>query len=270
MPSPTRTVLLAFALAACSTSESSPDAPSRPFHHRGDPPVITPLPTAYRSTPLPAFGRITGSVTFAGPAPVDSITHVTKDADVCGATLVDVSIRTRGPRVAGAVVWLTGIAAGKAMPYTKRFDLMTQGCRLVPRVQAAIVGGTVNVRNADATTHRTHFVRNGADIVTVPETEDGQIVPAESVLATAGLVEIGCDVHPWTHGWIAAFDQPYFTTTGDEGQFAIDSVPPGRYRLTVWHERFGTVTDSVTVSNDVTTALMITFRRRPLAALHGD
>jgi hypothetical protein len=253
--------LLLILTVACSTSESSPDAPSRPFHHRGDAPVITPLAAPYKTAPLPAFGRLTGSVTFAGAAPLDSITHVATDADVCGATLVDVSIRTHGSRLAGAVVWLTGITAGKPMPYTKRFDLMTQGCRLIPRVQTAVVGGTVNVRNADATTHRTRFVREGTEILTVPETEDGQIVPAESVLTTAGLIEVGCVIHPWTHGWIAAFDQPYFTTTNDDGQFTIDSVPPGRYRLTTWHERFGTLTDSVTVSNGVTTAIMTTFRR---------
>jgi hypothetical protein len=261
MPSPTRIILLTLALAACSTSESSPDTPSQPFHHHGEAPVIKPLATTYRTVPLPQYGRITGYVTFAGPAPVDSITHVTTDADVCGATLVDVSIRTHGSRLAGVVVWLSGITAGKRMPYTKRFDVMTQGCRLIPRVQTAVVGGTVNVRNADATTHRTRFVRNDTEIVTVPETEDGQIVPTESVLTTAGLIEIGCTVHPWTHGWIAAFDQPYFTLTGDDGQFTVDSIPPGRYRITAWHERFGTVSDSATVSAGVTTALTMTFRR---------
>ena len=261
---PTPILLFTFALAgavACSTSESSPDAPSRPFHHRGETPVITPLGTTYKAGALPKFGRIAGSVTFEGPTPVDSITHVTSDADVCGATLIDVSIRSRGMRLAGAVVWVTGITAGKPMPYTKRFDLMTQGCRLIPRVQTAVVGGTVNVRNADATTHHTRFTRDGTEIITVPETEDGQIVPAESVLATAGLIEVGCVNHPWTRGWIAAFDQPYFTMTNDDGQFTIDSIPPGRYRLTVWHERFGTLTDSVTVGNDVTTSIMETFRR---------
>ncbi len=197
---------------------------------------------------------------FVGPAPVDSITHVRTDADVCGATLVDISVRTRGPRVAGVVVWLTGVTAGKPMPFTKRFDLMTQGCRLLPRVQTAVVGGTVNVRNADAATHRTRFSRNGAALVTVPETEDGQIVPTESVLTAAGLVEIACEIHPWTHGWIAAFDQPYFTMTNDDGKFTIDSIPPGRYKITAWHERFGLLTDSATVSGDVTTSLALTYR----------
>jgi Polysaccharide lyase family 4, domain II len=267
MPSPTRylPVLLVSALAACSTSESSAsaDAPTRPFHHWGSAPVIAPSVPAYHPVPLPTYGRITGFVNFTGPAPVDSITHVTADADVCGATLVDISIKTRGQRVAGVVVWLTGVTAGKAMPYTRRFDLMTQGCRLVPRVQTAVVGGTVNVRNADAATHRTSFTRNGTVLVTVPETEDGQIVPTESVLTAAGLIEVGCVTHPWTHGWIAAFDQPYFAMTNDDGQFSIDSIPPGRYRVTAWHERFGVIADSVTVQGGVTSALSLTYRPKP-------
>ncbi len=246
--------LILLTVLACSTSESSPRTPSRPFQHHE-------TATVYKVAPLPTFGRIVGSVTFAGPAPTDSVTHVTTDPEVCGATLVDISTRTRGPRLAGAVVWLTGVAAGKPMPYTKRFDLMTQGCRLVPRVQTAIVGGTVNVRNADATTHRTRFIRDGAEIIAIPETEDGQIVPAESVLTTPGLIEVRCAIHPWTHGWIATFDQPYFTMTNEDGQFTIDSIPPGRYQITAWHERFGTLTDSITVGNGVTTAPMITFRR---------
>jgi hypothetical protein len=48
--------------------------------------------------------------------------------------------------------------------------------------------------------------------------------------------------------------------TSDDGQFSIDSIPPGRYRVTAWHERFGVITDSVTVQSGVTTALSLTYR----------
>jgi Carboxypeptidase regulatory-like domain len=203
----------------------------------------------YRVVPLTASGRIKGVVEFAGTAPADTVVHVTSDADVCGQTLVDVSVDHRGPRLASAVVWLKGITAGKHLPYVKRYDITTVGCRLVPRVQAGVVGGTLNVGNADQTTHRTVFIRQetGASLAAVQETEAGAVVPTAAVLSVPGLVEVRCDQHPWTRGWILVFDHPYFTTSDANGTFTIDSVPPGRYQITAWHERFGTTTDSVTV-----------------------
>ena len=30
---------------------------------------------------------------------------------------------------------------------------------------------------------------------------------------------------------------PYFTTTDDKGNFKIENVPPGQYKLKVWGER---------------------------------
>ncbi len=255
-------LLAGLALVACSPAESTPASTAA---HNGvrqpvDPSPIAPGRRPYELASATTYGRLAGAVTFSGPTPADTVTHVVTDVDVCGATLVDVSVRARGPRLAGAVVWISGVPAGKHLPFTKRFDVMTQGCRLNPRVQAAVIGGTVNVRSADATTHRTTFARNGDTVATVSETEDGQIVPNEAILAKAGLVEIRCALHPWTHGWIAVFDHPYFAMSNDDGAFTIDSVPPGRYRVTVWHERFGTVDDSVTIGADVTTTLNLAFR----------
>ena len=65
----------------------------------------------YKVIPLPAIGRIKGVVEFGGAAPADTVVHLTSDADVCGQTLVDVSVDHRGPRLANAVVWLQGITA---------------------------------------------------------------------------------------------------------------------------------------------------------------
>ena len=262
--------LVALSVSAHACSEADPQripaalavVAARP--PRGTSPVVSQSAVAYRVAPLAAPGRVRGVVSFDGPAPPDSVVHLTNDADVCGQTLVDVSVDHRGPRLANAVVWLTGITAGKHLPYVKRYDITTVGCRLVPRVQAAVVGGTLNVGNGDQTTHRTVFIRQetGAALATVQETEAGAVVPTAAVLALPGLVEVRCDQHPWTRGWIVVFDHPYFTTTDPNGAFTIDSVPPGRYQISAWHERFGTATDSVTVTASQDAASQLQFKKQ--------
>lgn len=221
----------------------------------------TPSPPARRPTDLSPIGRVTGSVEFDGRAPVDTVTHPRADAAACGASLVDVSVEHRGSRLARAVVWISGVAGGKRMPYARRFDVITNGCRLIPRVQTAVAGGTLNVRNADAVTHRVRFTRAGsADVLgVVTETEPGEVVPIRPALAAPGLVEMTCDHHPWIHGWLAVFGHPYYAMTDANGGFTIDSIPPGRYAITAWHERFGTRTDSITVVQDGTTTVALRF-----------
>jgi hypothetical protein len=40
--------------------------------------------------------------------------------------------------------------------------------------------------------------------------------------------------------FIYIFDHPYFATTDPTGSFAMTKVPPGLYKLQIWHEQFGT------------------------------
>jgi hypothetical protein len=239
--------LAATAVAACGPAEPTPRAAAQ---DSVKPAVTAPQGggSAYSVSPLHSSGTLIGTVSFDGPVPTDTIAHPTMDVDVCGHTLVDPTVQHRGQRLQGVVVWLTGITAGKHLPYTRRYDLLTEGCRLTPRVQAAIVGGTLNVRSADAVTHRTRFIRARDTVAVIPETEEGQVVPTERILAADGLIEVRCDAHPWSRAWLLAFRHPYFATTDANGAFTIDSVPPGRYQLSAWHERFGVVRDSVTIA----------------------
>jgi hypothetical protein len=249
-------------LVACSRADSQRADGAEPDSAHET--LRGPVPQAglgYRVAPLAAMGRITGTVTFDGPAPIDSTVHVTRDVDLCGETLVDISVEHHGAELANVIVWLDGVAAGKPFPVTRRYDVTNDQCRVVPRVQAAIAGGTLNVRNADQGTHVARFTRgsDGAVLATVAETEPGAVVPMRTVLARPALVEVQCDLHPWSRGWIAVFGQPYFTATDKDGAYTIDSVPPGRYRISVWHERFGTRSDSVTVVAGSPTVLNVKF-----------
>lgn len=219
----------------------------------------------YSAVDLPGGGgRIVGEIRFEGDAPADSLVRPTSDPNICGVAFVDTSFRAPGGRLADAVVWLTDARTGKALPLARRFEVTHQRCRLTPRVQAVRAGGTLNIRSLDRTVHQARFIRttDRATLGVIIEHDAGQVVPDETVLSAAGRIEIRCDVHPWTHGWILAFDHPYYDVTDRRGTFSLDSVPPGHYRIAAWHERLGSVEDSVVVAQGATAQVTLTMRPR--------
>jgi hypothetical protein len=206
---------------------------------------------AYKPGTLGSIGTIEGTVEIDGEAPADSIVTPTVDQEPCGTAFPDSSLVRRGNALGNAVVWLTDVKEGKVLPVERRTEIVNENCRLVPRVQAVVVGTTVNVRNEDRLAHTTRFVRgsDGDTLARVPLTDDGQVVPNEHLAAKSGLVAATCRQHPWTRGFIAVFESPYFALTDPAGGFRLDSVPPGTYHLRVWHERAASpIERDVTVS----------------------
>ncbi|RMF21614.1 MAG: carboxypeptidase regulatory-like domain-containing protein, partial [Deltaproteobacteria bacterium] len=52
---------------------------------------------------------------------------------------------------------------------------------------------------------------------------------------------------------------PFYAVSAADGTFSIDGVPPGTYTLEAWHERFGTRTATVTVSDGQAATADFTF-----------
>ena len=44
------------------------------------------------------------------------------------------------------------------------------------------------------------------------------------------------------------FRHPFFAVTGEDGSFSIAGLPPGKYTVEAWHERFGKQDVEVTVA----------------------
>lgn len=188
----------------------------------------------YQAEAVANGGAVEGVITLTGehPAPLP----ITTDSAMC-ARGDDGEPRKPG-LLGNAVVWISGVHKGKALPVERREELDSDDCQLDPRVQGAVTGTTINVFNDDKVLHRLVFMPLGSDdtLTVMPFANSGEVVPSELLTKDAHIVEVRCTRHPWTRGYIAVFDNPYYAVTDDDGTFRIDSLPPGSYTVMVWHE----------------------------------
>lgn len=190
---------------------------------------------AYKPGSLSAVGSVAGNIKLDGPVPRDTTT-ITTDQPICSTTPEPATV-ANAKGVSNAVVWIAGVTTGKDLPVEKRAELSSERCALDPRVQAVTTGTTVNVFNEDRLIHRLVFIGGVHDTLTkMPFFNGGQVVASERLAKKPGIVEVRCTLHPWTRGYIAVFDHPYFAVTDANGAFTIDSLAPGSYTMMVWHE----------------------------------
>ena len=217
-----------------------------------------PVAAPARPTVPPGPCSITGTVKYAGPpvvnAPPDGqcCPGVPKPADEHVVVNPDGTLRnvivyvTDGPNVSG--------------PPPGKTVLAQDGCRYDPHVFALRTGQTLVVTNHDPTLHNIHIQPTENPEQNFGE-DRGQ---ARSVTFDHAdpAVDFKCDVHPWMRAFAMVFDHPDYAVTGDGGRFDIGRLPPGTYTVVARHERFGDLTQSVTVTAGKPTA-QITFEFQP-------
>jgi len=219
--------------------------------------------SAYHVVPVGDGGRVAGRVLVHGRVRRDTIMAGVPDTGWCRPSRRVTLVAGSGNRVAGAVVWLEDIHAGKPLPALRRYDLTTRHCDARPMTQAAVAGGMLDVQSLDPIPHRTRFTLGGATLDVVEQSDAGQVVPTAAVLSRAGLVAVRCDLHPTTRAWIRVFAHPYFTVSARDGSFAIDSVPPGDYTLAVWQPSLGERDTTVHVAAHRAASATVTFTAAP-------
>lgn len=147
--------------------------------------------------------------------------------------------------VAGAMVVLDGINAGKPPPATaKPVRVTVRDCSVDPvAVAAARLGGVLEIQTQD-TAHAVTVVRTGK-----PWLEDDGIL-APVTLASAqlpiightiavsldepGAIRVSADGADDDAAWVLAPPHPYAGLTDEVGQLSMHGVPPGTYTLVAW------------------------------------
>jgi hypothetical protein len=44
-----------------------------------------------------------------------------------------------------------------------------------------------------------------------------------------------CGFHAYMESWALVVDHPYYAVTDQDGRFEIGDIPPGTYKITIWH-----------------------------------
>ncbi|HEV8540561.1 MAG TPA: carboxypeptidase regulatory-like domain-containing protein [Nitrospiraceae bacterium] len=232
--------------------------------------LISPLPaSAYEVAPVKDGGTITGRIGLDGSLPKPKAYNliVYPDPQYCGRIsngkgwrlLYDFAVDRAGG-LKDAVVMLEGITAGKAfevsVPHVDARD-----CRFTPFMTVVRDGHAIEVVNMDPVMHDIQAYETstalGARVLfnqplpmnfhhrrgDIHATHDHQ--PGKSMLGPIYLSKgrrvfmMQCGFHPYMESWALAIDSPYYAITDSSGRFTIADVPPGTYRMVVWHPQAG-------------------------------
>ena len=187
----------------------------------------------YVETPVADGGVLVGRVRFGGEPPKGEPVAVRKNTDVCGEHKPFQALVVGAAKgVRDTVVALEGIERGKRAP---DFELDNAKCLFVPHVSAVMAGAKVRIRNSDPILHNTHGFLDRQTVFNIALPTKNQVVEITQRIKKPGVVEVVCDAHTHMRAWIVVRENPYFAVSDDSGQFRIDEIPPGRYRVTAWH-----------------------------------
>jgi plastocyanin len=153
--------------------------------------------------------------------------------------------RSERPDVRSAVVYLESLPAGPLpppAPMRARIDQRDE--TFVPHVLAITAGSVVDFPNSDRTYH------NVFSLSRTRRFDLGRYAQGRSRAVRfdrPGIVRVFCDIHSHMSAYVLVFSHRFFGTTGEDGRYRIDGVPPGQYTVSAWYEGERRDTKTVTL-----------------------
>ena len=129
---------------------------------------------------------------------------------------------------------------------TSTVVLEHKGCRYEPHVLRMQAGQRLSITNSDSIQHNTHPTPKNNS-----EWNQTQAPGAPPILKTFQRAEVLIPFrdnhHPWEKAYVGVFSHPFFAVSDALGNYRIEGLPPGSYKITAWHEELGEKTAEVTV-----------------------
>ena len=213
------------------------------------PPAPVEIPLIAPVDPLKP-GNIRGTVTILGVPPARKKVRLNADPQCqalhSGELLSDEIVADPAGRVRWAFVYVSKGNTPRSSGPLPPVLLDQVGCRFDPHVLGVQVNQPLNIYNNDSLLHNVHAqaIENKEFNFGLPQ---AGLVETKRFSRNEVMIRIQCDVHPWMRAWVGVLDHPYFSVTSDTGAYGIVNLPPGRFRITVWHERYASVEQEVEV-----------------------
>ena len=102
----------------------------------------------------------------------------------------------------------------------------------VPHVLAVAIGTAIDFPNHDPLLHNV-FSASPAKKFDLGMYDQGQTRTV--TFDTAGVVRIGCNVHPKMEAFVVVHTNPYVGVTDAQGSYTIAGAPAGSYQVHIWH-----------------------------------
>ena len=206
------------------------------------PSVSAPVVVAPAAAGAALPGTVRGLVKIKGEVPRRKIVKLDADPKCqsfhAGVVLSDELVVDAGGNVQWAFVYVKSGPIGHPPPAPTTPVLMDQvACTFVPHMVGVRVGQPLRVLSSDDLLHNVHgltFLNKEFNV--------GLPTAGMEVVRSFGRPEvmflIKCDVHPWMRSWVGVMDHPYFAVTNELGSYVIRELPPGKYTVEAWHEKY--------------------------------
>ena len=225
---------------------------------------------AYQEIEVKNGGTIQGKATLIGKMPFPRIYHLIlfPNIDMCAEVdtddemnrvLDDFKVSADGG-LKDVVVTIQHVDAGK--PFNKEpINIVAENCKFLPDVSIIRQGETFKVDNLDAVMHNSQVYQKerGKILLNIPipaeEVSDGKITFKKHYK----IMQMICGMHEFMQTWGYRVQNPYYSQTKIDGNFKIDNIPPGEYKLTAWHYLMKKQTQKIKIAAGETVDLSFVF-----------
>src|ERR1700758_830781 len=213
-------------------------------------------PPAAASGPL-GSATVTGEVKFVGKAPANPVIDMSEEpkckADYRTTPHEQIVVVNPNGTLADVFVYVkSGLPAdAKYAPPATPVVIDQQGCMYHPRVFGIMVGQPFEIENSDPLLHNIKAMGKANRPFNISQPAAG-MKTERTFSAPEVMLPFECNVHGWMHAYAGVLPYPFFATTGTDGRFTIEHLPPGTYTIEAWQEKYGTRTATVTVAGNET------------------